>query len=280
MRELDANELIGPVKEALLEINFDTPPEVMQKLKEFWQTEVSEAGRGAMEDIVKNREIATEERLAMCQDTGMAVIFAEIGQDVHISGDVKEALNEAVREAYEEGYLRKSVVDDPLFERKNTKDNTPAIVHYELVPGERIRITVAAKGAGSENMSAVKMLTPAAGVEGVKREVIEFVEKAGPNPCPPIVVGIGIGGDLELVAKLAKKALMRKMGERNPDPRYAKLEEELLEAINRTGVGPQGLGGVNTAMDVRIEYYPTHIAELPLGINIDCHLHRHKEVAL
>jgi fumarate hydratase subunit alpha len=208
------------------------------------------------------------------------VIFVELGQEVHISGDIKEALNEAVRQAYEEGYLRKSVVDDPLFERKNTKDNTPAIIHFDLVPGDKVKLIVAAKGAGSENMSAVKMLTPAAGVEGVKCEVVEFVERAGPNPCPPIVVGVGIGGDLELVAKLAKKALMRKMGERNPDPRYAKLEEELLEAINRTGIGPQGLGGVNTAMDVRVEYYPTHIAELPLGINIDCHLHRHKEIVL
>lgn len=280
MREIKASELIGPVKEALLAINFDTPPELMQKLREFWETEVSEAGRGAMEDIVKNREIAAKERLAMCQDTGMAVIFVELGQEIHLQGNIKEALNEAVRQAYQEGYLRKSVVDDPLFERKNTKDNTPAIVHYELVPGERVKITVAAKGAGSENMSTVKMLTPAAGVAGIKREIVEFVEGAGPNPCPPIVVGIGIGGDLELVAKLAKKALMRKLGQRNPDPRYAKLEEEILEAINRTGVGPQGLGGINTAMDVRIEYYPTHIAELPLAINIDCHLHRHKKVII
>jgi len=280
MRELEARELIGPVKEALLSINFDTPPETMAKLREFWETEVSEAGRGAMEDIVRNREIAAKERLAMCQDTGMAVIFCELGQEVHIRGDIREALSEAVRQAYEEGYLRKSVVDDPLFERKNTQDNTPPIVHFELVPGDKVKLIVAAKGAGSENMSAVKMLTPAAGVEGVKREVVEFVERAGPNPCPPIVVGVGIGGDLELVAILAKKALMRKMGERNPDPRYAKLEEELLEAINRTGIGPQGLGGINTAMDVRVEYYPTHIAELPLGINIDCHLHRHKEIVL
>ncbi|MFQ6090431.1 MAG: fumarate hydratase, partial [Candidatus Bipolaricaulia bacterium] len=228
MRELNADGLIGPVKEALLEINFDTPPEVMDSLKRIWETEVSAAGQGAMEDIVKNREIAAEERLAMCQDTGMVVIFAEIGQDVHISGDIKEALNEAVRQAYEEGYLRKSVVEDPLFERRNTKDNTPAIVHFALVPGDRVRLIVAAKGAGSENMSAVKMLTPAAGVEGVKREVVEFVERAGPNPCPPIIVGVGIGGDLELAAILAKKALMRRMGQRNPDPRYAKLEEELL----------------------------------------------------
>ncbi|MGQ9477750.1 MAG: fumarate hydratase [Candidatus Bipolaricaulia bacterium] len=280
MRELEVKALIGPVKEALLEINYKTPPETMARLRKALETEVSEAGRGALEDIVKNREIAAKEQLAMCQDTGMAVIFAEIGQEVHLRGDIKEALNEAVRQAYEEGYLRKSVVADPLFERKNTKDNTPAIIHFDLVSGDRVRLIVAAKGAGSENMSTVKMLTPATGLEGVKREVVEFVERAGPNPCPPIVVGIGLGGDLELAALLAKKALMRKMGQRNPDPRYAKLEEELLEAINRTGVGPQGLGGINTALDVRIEFFPTHIAELPLAINLDCHLHRHKEVLI
>jgi len=280
MRELKAEELIGPVKEALLEINYETPPEVLQKLKEFWETEVSEAGKGAMEDIVRNRELAAQKRVAMCQDTGLALIFVELGQEVHVVGDLKGALNEAVRQAYTEGYLRKSVVDDPLFERRNTGDNTPAIIHFDLVPGDRVRLIVAAKGAGSENMSTVRMLAPAAGLEGVKRTVVEFVEEAGPNPCPPIVVGVGIGGDLELAALLAKKALMRKMGERNPDPRYAKLEEELLEAINRTGIGPQGLGGVNTAMDVRVEYYPTHIAQLPLAINIDCHLHRHKEVVI
>jgi fumarate hydratase subunit alpha len=280
MRELEASALIGPVKEALLEINYETPPETMERLRRALATEVSEAGRAAMEDIVRNREIAAKERLAMCQDTGMAVIFAEIGQEVHLRGDIRGAINEGVRQAYQEGYLRKSVVADPLFERKNTLDNTPAIIHFDLVPGDKIRLIVAAKGAGSENMSTVKMLTPAAGLAGVKREVVEFVEKAGPNPCPPIVVGIGIGGDLELAALLAKKALMRKMGQRNPDPRYAKLEEELLSAINRTGIGPQGLGGINTAMDVRIEYFPTHIAELPLAINIDCHLHRHKEVII
>ncbi|MCR4405037.1 MAG: fumarate hydratase [Candidatus Acetothermia bacterium] len=280
MRKIKASELIGPVKQALQEINFDTPAETMESLRRAWKTEVSEAGRGVLEDIVKNREIAAKKRLAMCQDTGMAVIFVELGQEVHIEGPIEEALNEAVRQAYEEGYLRKSVVADPLFDRKNTRDNTPAIVHFRLVPGEQLKLIVAAKGAGSENMSTVKMLTPAAGVAGLKRAVVEFVEQAGPNPCPPIVVGLGIGGDLELAALLAKRALMRKMGQRNPDPRYAKLEEELLEAINRTGVGPQGLGGINTAMDVRIEYFPTHIAELPLAINIDCHLHRHKEIVI
>ncbi len=280
MRELEAKALIGPVKEALLEINYKTPPETMARLRKALETEVSEAGRAAMEDILRNREIAAKERLAMCQDTGMVVIFAEIGQEVHLRGDIRAAINEAVRQAYQEGYLRKSVVAEPLFERKNTQDNTPAIIHFDLIPGDRMRLIVAAKGAGSENMSTVKMLTPAAGLAGVKREVVEFVERAGPNPCPPIVVGIGIGGDLELAALLAKKALMRKMGQRNPDPRYAKLEEELLEAINRTGVGPQGLGGINTAMDVRIEFFPTHIAELPLAINLDCHLHRHKEVII
>jgi len=211
----------------------------------------------------------------------MAIIFAEVGSDLKIEGNsLKRAIEQGVREGYQEGYLRKSVVSDPLFDRKNTQDNTPAIIHVDLVEGDKLKLTVAAKGFGSENMSRVVMLTPADGVKGVKREVLNLVKEAGPNPCPPIVVGLGIGGDLELAAMLAKKALMRKMGERNPDPRYALLEEELLELINKTGIGPQGYGGINTAMDVRIEYFPTHIAGLPLAINIDCHLHRHKEIIL
>lgn len=281
MRVIKAEEIIKAVKGAVQEINFHTPPETMATLRKAYETEVSPAGKAAMEDIVKNREIAAQRRLAMCQDTGMAVIFAEVGTDLKIEGDsLKKAIEQGVREGYQEGYLRKSVVSDPLFDRKNTQNNTPAIIHIDLVEGDKLKLTVAAKGFGSENMSRVVMLTPADGVKGVKREVLNLVKEAGPNPCPPIVVGIGIGGDLELAAMLAKKALMRKMGERNPDPRYAKLEEELLELINKTGIGPQGYGGINTAMDVRIEYFPTHIAGLPLAINIDCHLHRHKEIVL
>lgn len=281
MRVIKAEDIIKTVKEAVCEINFHTPPETMAALRSAYETEISPAGQAAMEDIVKNREIASQRKLAMCQDTGMAIIFAELGEDLKIEGsNLKKAIEQGVREGYQQGYLRKSVVNDPLFDRKNTQNNTPAIIHVDLVEGDKLKLTVAAKGFGSENMSRVVMLTPAAGVKGVKRTVLDLVQEAGPNPCPPIVVGIGIGGDLELAAMLAKKALMRKMGQRNPDPRYARLEEELLELINKTGIGPQGYGGINTAMDVRLEYFPTHIAGLPLAVNIDCHLHRHKEIVL
>ena len=281
IREIKAEEIVEAVQAAVQEINFHTPARTMERLRRALETEVSPAGRGAMEDIVKNREIAAEEGLAMCQDCGLVVVFAEVGSEVRIIGrSLTSAIDEGVRRGYEEGYLRKSVVDDPLFERVNTRDNTPAIVHIDLVEGDRLKLIVAAKGGGSENMSMVKMLKPADGVQGVKREVLELVRRAGPNPCPPIVVGIGIGGDLEQVAILAKRALMREMGGRNPNPKYAALEEELLELINKTGIGPQGYGGINTAMDVRIEYFPTHIASLPLAVNIDCHLHRHKEIVL
>ena len=206
----------------------------------------------------------------------MAVIFLEIGQEVYLSGgDLREAVSEGVRRGYEEGYLRKSVVAEPLFERRNTKDNTPPVIHYDLVPGDKLRLTVAAKGFGAENMSWAKVLTPADGLEGVKREVVRCVEEAGPNACPPVTVGVGVGGTLEMAALLAKKSLMREVGARNPDPAYARLELELLELINATGIGPQGWGGVYTAADVRVEYYPTHIAGIPLAINLDCHLQRH-----
>jgi len=281
MREIKAEEIVEAVRVAVQEINFHTPAKTMERLRRALETEVSPAGREAMEDIVRNREIAAREGLAMCQDCGLAVVFAEVGSEVRISGgSLRSAIDEGVRRGYEEGYLRKSVVDDPLFARVNTRDNTPAIVHIDLVEGDRLKLIVAAKGGGSENMSMVKMLKPADGVRGVKREVLELVRRAGPNPCPPIVVGVGIGGDLEQAAILAKRALMREMGERNRNPKYAALEEELLELINKTGIGPQGYGGINTAMDVRIEYFPTHIASLPLAVNIDCHLHRHKEVNL
>lgn len=280
MRTVKAEDIVDVIAKAVCDINFHTPPETMERLKQALKTEKSEAGRGAMDDIIKNREIASQKEVPMCQDTGMAVVFVELGEDVKIEGSLKEAIHEGVKKGYKEGYLRPSVADDPLFERKNTQDNTPAIIHIDLVEGDGLKFTVGAKGFGSENMSQVLMLKPADGVEGVKRSVLELVKRAGPNPCPPIVVGVGIGGDLELAAILAKKALMRKMGKRNPDPRYAKLEEELLELVNKTGIGPQGYGGINTAMDVRVEYYPTHIAGLPLAVNIDCHLHRHKEVRL
>jgi len=234
-----------------------------------------------MQDIVETRRIASRRQVPMCQDTGMAIVFVDLGQDVHLSGgELWEAIAEGVRKGYREGYLRNSVVAEPLFERRNTGDNTPPIVHFQVSPGGQLRLIVAAKGFGAENMSRAKMLTPAQGVEEVKREIVQCVLEAGPNACPPIVVGVGVGGTLEIAALLAKKALMREIGQRHPDPRYAALELELLDLINRTGIGPQGWGGVNTALDVRVEYYPTHIASLPLAVNLDCHLQRHIEIVM
>jgi fumarate hydratase subunit alpha len=234
-----------------------------------------------MSDIIENRKVASQRHMPMCQDTGMVIVFVEMGQDVHLTGgDVRQAINEGVRQGYDEGYLRKSVVAEPLFERRNTKDNTPAVIHFQLVPGEGFELTIAAKGFGAENMSRAKVLTPAEGVEGLKREVVRCVEEAGPNACPPVVVGVGVGGTLDIAALLAKKALMREIGQRHPDERYAALELELLDLVNATGIGPQGWGGVNTASDVRVEYYPTHIAGIPIAINLDCHLQRHTHIII
>lgn len=234
-----------------------------------------------MRDIVENRRIASQQGVPMCQDTGMVVVFVELGQDVYLTGgDLREAITEGVRQGYREGYLRKSVVAEPLFDRCYTEDNSPPVLHFELVPGNSLRLTVAAKGFGAENMSWVKMLTPAQGIAEVKRQVVRCVEEAGPNACPPVVVGVGVGGTLELAALLAKKALMREMGQRHPDPHYAGLELELLDLVNATGIGPQGWGGMYTAMDVRVEYYPTHIAAIPLAVNLDCHLHRHRTIVM
>jgi fumarate hydratase subunit alpha len=253
----------------------------MIRLVDILTHEPSPAGRQAMQDIVDNRQIAADRQIPMCQDTGMVIVFVSLGQEVRLAGgDLREAITAGVRQGYQEGYLRKSVVAEPLFERRNTGDNAPPVIHFELVPGDGLRLVVAAKGFGAENMSWVKVLTPAQGVEGVKREVVRCVEEAGPNACPPVVVGVGLGGTLELAALLGKRALMRTMGQRHPDPRYAALELELLDLINATGIGPQGWGGVNTAIDVRVEYYPTHIAAIPLAVNLDCHLHRHVEIII
>ncbi len=281
MRTIDVRLLTDRVREAVQTINFHTPEPMMIRLNEILVGEPSPAGRMAMRDIVENRQIASTQSIPMCQDTGMVVIFLTLGQDVHLTGgDMREAINEGVRLGYQEGYLRKSVVGEPLFERKNTKDNTPAVIHVQLVPGEQVEVIVAAKGFGAENMSRAMVLTPADGIEGVKREVVRCVEDAGPNACPPVVVGVGIGGTLEMAALLAKKALMRDHGERNADSRYAAFEVELLDRINATGIGPQGWGGVYTASDVRVEYYPTHIAGIPLAINLDCHLQRHTKIVI
>jgi fumarate hydratase subunit alpha len=281
MRTIDVNEVREQLREAVQRVNVQTAAPTMIRLLDILETEPSPAGRQAMQDIVDNRQIATSRRTPMCQDTGMVIVFVSLGQEVRLTGgDLREAIIEGVRQGYREGYLRSSVVAEPLFERRNTGDNTPPVIHFELTPGDRLRLTVAAKGFGAENMSWVKILTPADGLAGVKREVVRCVEEAGPNACPPVVVGLGVGGTLELAALLGKKALMREMGQRNPDPRYAALELELLDLINATGIGPQGWGGANTAMDVRIEYYPTHIAAIPLAVNLDCHLHRHLELVL
>lgn len=281
MRMIDVRLVTEQVQQAVQTINFHTPEPTMVRLTDILNTEPSPAGRAAMRDIVANRQIATMRQVPMCQDTGMAVIFVELGQEVHLTGgSIHEAISEGVRKGYQEGYLRKSIVSEPLFDRRNTGDNTPPVIHFEIVPGEDLILTIAAKGFGAENMSWARVLTPAEGIEGVKREVVRCVEEAGPNACPPVVVGVGVGGTLEMAALLAKRSLMRETGERNPEPRYAALELELLELVNATGIGPQGWGGVNTAIDVRIEYYPTHIAGIPLAVNLDCHLQRHTRIVI
>ncbi|MFP4323539.1 MAG: fumarate hydratase [Anaerolineales bacterium] len=276
MREINVKDVREAVREAVQRINVHTPEPVMIQLEDILTTESGPGGRQAMQDIVQNRHLASARSMPMCQDTGMAVIFVEIGQDVRlVGGDLRAALTAGVRDGYADGYLRKSVVAEPLFERQNTGDNTPPVLHVELVPGDKLTLTVAAKGFGAENMSYAKVLTPAQGIAGLKAEVVRCVEEAGPNACPPVTVGVGVGGTLEVAAYLAKKALMRPLGTRHPNPNYSALEQELLELINGTGIGPQGWGGVHTAADVRIEYYPTHIAGIPLAINLDCHLQRH-----
>jgi fumarate hydratase subunit alpha len=281
MRSIDVNTIGDEVRRAVQAINFHTPAPALIQLESISMSEPSPAGRIALIDIVENRQIASTRAMPMCQDTGMAIIFLEIGQDVRlIGGDLRAAISDGVRRGYDEGYLRKSVVAEPLFDRINTKDNTPPVIHTEIVSGDRVSLIVAAKGFGAENMSRALVLTPADGIAGVKREVLRCVEDAGSNACPPIVVGVGVGGTLEMATILAKKALMREAGARHPDPRYAAFELELLDLINRTGIGPQGWGGVNTALDVRIEYYATHIAGLPLAINLDCHLQRHVRIKL
>ena len=281
MRTLDVAQVTARVREAVQAINFHTPAPVLIQLSDVLAQEPSPAGRLAMQDIVDNREVASNRQVPMCQDTGMVVVFADVGQDLRlVGGDLRAAITEGVRQGYREGYLRNSVVAEPLFERPNTGDNTPPVIHFDLLPGDALRLTIAAKGFGAENMSRVRVLTPARRLEQVKQAVVDTVQEAGPNACPPVVVGVGLGGTVEMAALLAKKALMRAVGARHPEPRYAALELELLDLVNRTGIGPQGWGGLNTALDVRIEYYPTHIAAVPLAVNLDCHLQRHIEIVI
>lgn len=281
MREIKSEEIKTKIKQLCIEANYYLPKDILSALKKSKEKEEFPVAKDILDKIIENSDIAKKESVPICQDTGLACIFLEVGQDVHIVGDfIEEAVNEGVREAYIEGYLRKSVVLDPLDKRINTGDNTPAIINYELVKGENIKITVAPKGIGSENMSKIKMLKPADGVDGIKKFVLETIETAGPNPCPPLVVGIGIGGNFEKVALLAKKALLRPIDERNKDEFYGILEDELFEKINEMGIGPQGFGGRTTVLGVNIEKFPTHIGGLPVAVNISCHVTRHKSIIL
>ena len=275
MRTVDVGVIAQNIKEMCIEANHFLSNDMKCAMQGALVQEESPLGRQILEQLQENLQIAGQDMIPICQDTGMAVVFMEIGQDVHIEGgNLEDAINEGVRQGYVEGYLRKSVVKDPIY-RENTKDNTPAIIHYEIVPGEQVTITVAPKGFGSENMSRVFMLKPADGIEGVKNAILTAVKDAGPNACPPMVVGVGVGGTFEKCALMAKKALTRPVNERSDIPYVKEMEEELLEKINRTGIGPGGLGGSITALAVNINTYPTHIAGLPVAINICCHVNRH-----
>jgi fumarate hydratase subunit alpha len=280
-REIEYEKIVEAVKEIALRANYKLPRDVVHAFQQALEREESELGREVLRQILLNAEAAEKEEMAYCQDTGVAVVFVEIGQDVRVvGGSLRDAIEEGVRRAYTEGYLRASMVYDPVFERKNTKDNTPPIIHYEIVPGDKLKLIFAPKGAGSENTSRLAMLKPADGWEGVKRFVLETVKLAGPNACPPFTVGVGIGGNFEYCALLAKKALLRPVGERSKDPVARRIEEELLEEINKIGWGPMGFGGTTTAIDVKVELYPCHIASLPVAVNIQCHASRHAEVEL
>lgn len=277
MRELNVNEITKVVRDLCIEANYYISKDISKGLEISKSNETWPVAEDILDKIIINNNIARDEQMPICQDTGMAFIFLEIGQDVHFTGGLLEnAINEGVRQGYEEGYLRKSVVADPI-NRVNTKDNTPAIIYYDIVEGDNVKITVSPKGFGSENMSRLKMLKPSDGIEGVKKFIIETVELAGPNPCPPMVVGVGIGGSFDKSAVLAKKALLRSIDSKSSNEFYANLEEALIEDINKLGIGPQGFGGKTTALGINIETFPTHIAGLPIAVNISCHATRHKE---
>ena len=279
MREFQASVLTDAIRDLAIEANCVLPADMQARIEQARRDEPFETAQGILDKIIENYGIAKANTVPICQDTGVCCVFLKIGQDVHINGDLRAAVDEGVRQGYGEGYLRKSVVRDPL-RRVNTGDNTPAMLYTEIVPGDRIELTVAPKGFGSENMSRLAMLKPSDGVEGVKQFILRTVEEAGPNPCPPVVVGVGLGGTFDKAAYLAKKALMRSVDVRNPDPYYADLEAELLDKINALGIGPQGFGGKTTALAVNIEWMPTHIAGLPVAVNINCHVTRHKTVVL
>lgn len=281
IREIDAALVINAVEKMCISANCNLPERNLKTIESAMEGEKSPLGRQILSRLLENHRLARREQVPACQDTGLAIVIVEMGQDVHITnGGFEAAVNEGVRRGYEKGYLRKSAVFDPLIDRKNTGDNTPAIIHTSIVPGNRLKITVAPKGGGAENMSATLMLKPADGAEGVKKFVLETVEKAGPNACPPLVVGVGIGGSFDLVNLLAKKALMRPMGSHHEDPRYAAMEEELLAGINKLGIGPQGFGGTTTALAVHIETYACHIASLPVAVNLNCHVSPHESAEI
>lgn len=275
-RSITCNEIISAVKNMFIDCNYFIGDDILSALKSAKDSEQSPVGKSVLDQIIENDVLAAKEEIPLCQDTGMAVLFVEYGDKVFVEdGSFEEAVNEGVRQAYRDGYLRKSVVSDPVFDRVNTKDNTPAVIHTKIVSGDKIKITAGGKGFGSENMSAIKMLTPSYGAEGVKKFILDTVLAAGPNPCPPIVVGVGIGGTFERAAQLAKKATFRPINTENPDERYADMERELLSEINKMGFGPAGLGGNTTAIGVNIETSPTHIAGMPVAVNICCHAARH-----
>ena len=281
MREINVSEVTKTVSKLCMDSCYYLPEELLAKFKSAVAEEESPLGREILGTIIENAELAKRKAVPICQDTGLTVVFMEIGQDVHfVGGDLYTAIHAGVADGYVNGYLRKSSVDDPLFVRKNTNDNTPAIIHTTIVPGDKVKVIVCPKGCGSENMGAMKMLKPADGVEGVIKFVVDTVRSAGPNPCPPVTGGVGIGGNMEKAALLAKYSLTRKVGEHNANPQYAELEEKLLELVNKTGVGPSGLGGSTTAVAVNIEYAPTHIGGLPVAVNLNCHAARRAEAEI
>ncbi|WP_022656857.1 fumarate hydratase [uncultured Desulfovibrio sp.] len=281
MKEIHVNSITETVAAMAVRACCRLPDDMLEGLRAALNGEPSPVGRTILDQLLENADIAAREDMPICQDTGLAVVFADLGQDAHIvGGGFEDAVNEGVRRGYVDGYLRKSCVAEPLFERKNTKDNTPAVIHARIVPGDSLRLRLAPKGAGSENKSVLKMLVPADGIKGVRKVVLDAVLAAGPNSCPPMVVGVGLGGTMEVAALCAKKAAVRDLESVNSDPRYAAFERELLEMINKTGIGPQGLGGLTTALRVHVEWAPTHIASLPVAVNINCHAARHAEVVL
>ena len=280
MRTIKAETITQAIRKLCIDVNYYLANDMYCALQDAVQKEKSPLGKEIIQTIIQNADFARSKDVPICQDTGLTIVFAEIGQDIHIEGDFNQAINKGVAAGYIDGYLRKSVVADPVFDRKNTQDNTPAIIYTDIVPGDKLKLSLAVKGAGSENMGGLKMLKPSDGAEGIINFVVDVVRAAGPNPCPPIMVGVGIGGTMEKATMLSKRALMRDIADTNADKRYAQMEKEMLDRINKTGIGPQGFGGTNTAVAVKIEHFPTHIAQMPVAVNINCHASRHADVEL